>query len=117
MKVTLAALNASYTHTSLACAYLKSFCQDPRWCIDIMEFTINDHYRSILSRLFAAQSDIYGFSCYIWNVEMVKKLCNDLKLARPDCFIVLGGPKFPMMPMSYCRKIHGLMQLYAGKGN
>lgn len=93
MKVTLAALNASYTHTSLACAYLKSFCQDPRWCIDIMEFTINDHYRSILSRLFAAQSDIYGFSCYIWNVEMVKKLCNDLKLARPDCFIVLGGPE------------------------
>jgi len=93
MQVTLAALNASYTHTSLACAYLKSFCQDSRWCIDIIEFTINDHYRSILSRLFAAQSDIYGFSCYIWNVEMVKKLCNDLKLARPECFIVLGGPE------------------------
>jgi len=93
MKVTLAALNASYTHTSLACAYLKGFCQDSRWYIDIMEFTINDHYGSILSRLFAAQSDIYGFSCYIWNIDMVKRLCSDLKLARPDCFIVLGGPE------------------------
>ena len=51
MKITLIGLNASYTHTSLACAYLKSYCQDPRWFIDIMEFTVNDHYGSILSRL------------------------------------------------------------------
>lgn len=93
MKVTLAALNASYTHTSLACAYLKSFCQSSRWSIDIMEFTINDRYSSILSRLFAAQSDVYGFSCYIWNIDMVMRLCSDLKLARPHCFIVLGGPE------------------------
>jgi len=93
MKVTLVALNASYTHTSLACAYLKSFCQDDRWSIDIMEFTINDHYRSILSRLYSAEGDIYGFSCYIWNVDLVTKLCADLKMIRPDCFIVLGGPE------------------------
>jgi radical SAM superfamily enzyme YgiQ (UPF0313 family) len=93
MKVTLAALNASYSHTSLACAYLESFCQDSRWHIDTMEFTINEPYGSILSRLFAAHSDVYGFSCYIWNIDIVKRLCDDLKLARPDCFIVLGGPE------------------------
>jgi radical SAM superfamily enzyme YgiQ (UPF0313 family) len=93
MKITLVALNASYTHTSLACACLKSYCQDPRWSMDIMEFTINDHYGSILSRLFATESDVYGFSCYIWNIELVLKLCRDLKLIRPHSFIVLGGPE------------------------
>lgn len=93
MKITLIGLNASYTHTSLGCAYLKSYCQDPRWFIDIMEFTVNDHYGSILSRLFATQSDVYGFSCYIWNIELVLRLCRDLKLIRPHSFIVVGGPE------------------------
>lgn len=93
MKITLVALNASYTHTSLACACLKSFCQDHRWSIDNMDFTINDHYGSILSRLYAAEADIYGISCYIWNIDLVLRLCEDLKMIRPDCFIVLGGPE------------------------
>jgi radical SAM superfamily enzyme YgiQ (UPF0313 family) len=93
MKLTLVALNASYTHTSLACAYLISYCQDPRWSITKLEFTINDHYDSILSRLYAAESDVYGFSCYIWNIDLVIRLCEDLKMIRPDCFIVLGGPE------------------------
>ena len=84
MKLTLVALNASYTHTSLACAYLISYCQDPRWSITKLEFTINDHYDSILSRLYAAESDVYGFSCYIWNIDLVIRLCEDLKMIRPD---------------------------------
>ena len=93
MKITLIGLNASYTHTSLAFAYIKSYCQDHRCYIDIMEFTVNDHYGSILSRLFATQSDVYGFSCYIWNIELVLRLCRDLKLIRPHSFIVVGGPE------------------------
>ena len=116
MKITLIALNASYTHTSLGCAYLKSYCQDPRWCMDIMEFTVNDYYGSILSRLIAAQSDIYGFSCYIWNIELVLRLCRDLKLIRPHSFIVVGGPEVSYNAEEIMRKHPQLDAVICGEG-
>lgn len=116
MKIVLTALNATYSHTSLATAYLKSYCQDPRWSIEVLEFTINDHHRSVLSRLALTEADIYGFSCYIWNIDMVLRLCEDLKAVRPDCLIVLGGPEVSFDTIEIMRDCPQIDLVICGEG-
>ncbi|MBQ1187779.1 MAG: B12-binding domain-containing radical SAM protein, partial [Peptococcaceae bacterium] len=37
--------------------------------------------------------DVILFSCYIWNVEMLRQLCPLLKKIMPDCIIGFGGPE------------------------
>ena len=38
---------------------------------------------------------LYGFSCYIWNIEYNKRLAAAVKAAAPDCTVVFGGPQVP----------------------
>jgi tRNA A37 methylthiotransferase MiaB len=41
-------------------------------------------------------SDVIGFSTYIWNRSYTKELGKALKLANPNLFIIGGGPEFPI---------------------
>jgi hypothetical protein len=47
----------------------------------------------VLSRLYAADAALYGFSCYIWNIGQMLAIAESLKALRPDALIVLGGPE------------------------
>ncbi|MHB1392665.1 MAG: B12-binding domain-containing radical SAM protein [Clostridia bacterium] len=92
-KVLLSAVNAKYIHSSLAIRYLKKYCETHIEGIDIAEFRINDNINSILKRLYNSGADIYGFSCYIWNISLILSLCSSLKKAKPEAVIILGGPE------------------------
>lgn len=37
--------------------------------------------------------DIIGFSCFLWNVDTVIKICRELKKKNPKIKIFLGGPE------------------------
>ncbi len=93
MKVLLTTLNARYTHSSLALAYLRESCKDEKWILECREFTINDRLASILANIYRIRPAVLCFSCYIWNIQQVLELCNDYKQVDPDCIIVLGGPE------------------------
>ncbi|HPR55728.1 MAG TPA: radical SAM protein [Deltaproteobacteria bacterium] len=41
----------------------------------------------------AAQPDVVGFSCYLWNVERTLYLCGLVMERLPGCIVVLGGPE------------------------
>lgn len=41
-------------------------------------------------------SDVVGFSVYIWNRNYSKVLARELKKANPDIFIIWGGPEPPI---------------------
>lgn len=41
-------------------------------------------------------SDVIGFSTYIWNRSYTKELGKALKEANPNLFIIGGGPEFPI---------------------
>ena len=60
---------------------------------DFCEFTINEPKDGILEKLYLSDYDMYGFSCYIWNIDRVLEICRNLKSLKPDCTIVLGGPE------------------------
>ena len=94
MKLVLATLHSRYSHASLALPSLAAACGgiSGTSCV-IREWTIHEHPDRLLRRLVADAADLYGFSCYIWNVEQTLKLAADLKQVRPDAVIVLGGPE------------------------
>ena len=93
MKVLFAAVNAKYVHTSLSVRYLKNYVKRNGIDAEFLEFTINETKDSVLRKLYMSNADVYGFSCYIWNIGFVLSVARDLKLLKPDCKIILGGPE------------------------
>jgi radical SAM superfamily enzyme YgiQ (UPF0313 family) len=97
-KILLSAVNAKFIHSNLAVRYLKKYCENQIEEIAIAEFSINDNFSSILKKLYGSEADIYGFSCYIWNISLILSLCSSLKKAKPEALIILGGPEVSYDP-------------------
>ncbi len=94
MKLLLATLHSRYSHSSLALPSLAAACSGIAGlsCV-IREWTIHEHHDRLLRGLVAEEADLYGFSCYIWNLEQTLRLVDDLKQILPQAVIVLGGPE------------------------
>lgn len=90
-KVSLAAVNASYSHSSLSLRCLAKALDGKDAAVH--EFTINDRADKAAAQLYADKSELYAFSCYIWNIDFVLGVCRILKAAMPGCSILLGGPE------------------------
>ncbi len=72
------AINAKYSHTSLAVRYLRE-------CVpgsEILELTINHQLLAALGEIYERRPRVLGIACYIWNIEMVKDLLRLLPAAR-----------------------------------
>jgi len=94
MKLLLTTLHAKYSHASLALPCLAACCRDLSG-IDILirEWTVNEPREQILRRIMREQADVIAFSCYIWNIESILRLADDIKKIAPDTIIILGGPE------------------------
>ena len=100
MKTLLVAINAKYIHTNAAVYSLQkaAAAYEKRLSLSVgevivREFGINQSIESVYYEILAEKPDVVAFSVYIWNVEMVRKLCSDLKRAKPALQIWLGGPE------------------------
>lgn len=96
MKILIAAINAKYMHSSLAPWYLKSaysLKEENNNTIDIIDFTINMQYEQIIASIYNNNPDILAFSCYIFNIEMILKICVEIKKLLPRLILILGGPE------------------------
>lgn len=89
MKTTLTALNARYNHVNPAVRSLRSSVPDRD--IEIVEAGIQDRPFDILGKLLRTEADYFGFSVYIWNIELVRRLTGLLRSARPGAVIFWGG--------------------------
>ncbi|MBR7163862.1 MAG: DUF4080 domain-containing protein [Clostridia bacterium] len=85
----LVGINAKYVHSNLAIRYLSKM--EPRF--GFCEYTISDRPESLASALFRTGAKTFLFSCYIWNIEHVLKVCEILKKADSSVRILLGGPE------------------------
>ncbi len=74
--------------------------------INIIESTINNYVPDILSQIYEQKPDVIGFSCYIWNIEHVKKLCDLISKVLPETKIILGGPEVSYCPEEIFKEIH-----------
>ncbi|MEG2291207.1 MAG: B12-binding domain-containing radical SAM protein [Clostridium sp.] len=93
MKVLLTAINSKFVHSNLAVRYLKAFTKDMDYTSKIREFSINDREENILEEIIKEKPDIVAFSTYIWNIEIVKRLSNLIKIVDKDIEIIYGGPE------------------------
>jgi len=90
IKTLLVGINSKQVHASLSIRYLREAVGNN---IEIMEYTINQPVNVILSDILEHEFDVIGFSCYIWNMELIEKLSHMVKLVKKDVSIVLGGPE------------------------
>ncbi len=93
MKIALFAVNGGYTHTNLAIRCLRRGLVDDGFAVELIEHNLRDRTDAMLDALVAAEADLYGFSCYIWNLPLMLELAADLHALRPDARLWLGGPE------------------------
>lgn len=93
MKITLFTLNGSWSHTCLALRCLRQVTEEAGFAVSLVEHTLRDRTSHILEHLYAEAADIYGFSCYIWNLKEMLSLAETLHGLLPQAKIVLGGPE------------------------
>ena len=86
------ALNAKYTHTSLAVRYLREACRGTADA-EILELTINNQLPDILGEIYQRRPKVLGIACYIWNIGLVKALLRLLPEVLPDTVLICGGPE------------------------
>ncbi len=91
-KITLVAINARFSHSSLALLCLKHAAFNPK-AIRLCEYNINNSVSEIAADIISRAPDAAGFSCYIWNIEHVIKVASIVKKVLPECLILLGGPE------------------------
>ncbi len=92
-KIVLAAINAKYIHSNLAVYSLKANAGKYEEDIELAEYTINHQKEEILAGIYRKKPDVVGFSCYIWNIDYVLDVAENLKKICPQVEIILGGPE------------------------
>lgn len=115
-KVLLTAINAKYIHSNLAVYSLKANAGQYEQNVEICEYTINHRKEEILSRLYEKKPEVIGFSCYLWNIEYVLDIAEDLKKVLPELVIIAGGPEVSYHPEEILKKNRCLDMIMVGEG-
>ena len=93
IKTLLVAINAKYIHTSLAVRSIEAYCKKNNTNVTTKEFTINNDEDLIINEIYKEKPDFLGFSCYIWNINMVLDIISTVKKLLPNIKIFVGGPE------------------------
>ncbi|WP_085829493.1 B12-binding domain-containing radical SAM protein [Clostridium massiliodielmoense] len=93
LKTLLVGINSKYIHSNLAIRYLKEYTKQLDYECKIREFSINDRRKRILKEIINEDADIICFSCYIWNIELVKELASLIRIVNSNIKIIYGGPE------------------------
>ncbi len=88
MKTLLVSINAKYIHTNNAVRLLKA---NSDFDVSIFEYTIKDDIEKIITDIEEFNPDILGFSIYIWNIEIFRKILSIIALNKTK--IIIGGPE------------------------
>lgn len=60
---------------------------------EIVSYPVTDDRYKLLEELAGKYADIYTFSCYIWNMKLVRFLLKELRERQPHAHYLLGGPQ------------------------
>lgn len=97
-KITLVELPIYDKMLPLTAGYLQAYaCKDAAiqetYTFDKYSTGVKTAEEKIWQRLEDADSDIYTFSCYVWNIQLIQRLVSRLVSEKPQAKIILGGPQ------------------------
>ncbi len=118
MKLLLVAINAKYIHSNLAVHSLRAYArkQGVGDSVSLAEYTINHSEEDILRGIYKEKADVIAFSCYIWNIEIVLRLTQELNKVHPTAKIWLGGPEVSYDATECLKKNPELTGIMIGEG-
>lgn len=120
MKILLTAVNAKYIHSNPAVYSLQKFtaayAPEYKKDIELAEFTINHYADDILQEIYRRKPDVVAFSCYIWNLQMIEKVLEDLPKVLPDVQIWAGGPEVSYDAPDFLTKHPCMTGVMTGEG-
>ena len=93
MKFLLVAVNAKYIHSNLAVFSLQAYARKQGHNAEVKEYTINQPKSYILKDIYLQKAHAVFFSCYIWNIDIIRYMIENLHKTAPDLHIFLGGPE------------------------
>lgn len=94
MKTVLVAVNAKYIHTNPAVRSVAACIRQRGFPVTIVETTINNNAGSILMELYQHKAQVYLFSCYIWNISLIRRLASDLRRTLGNHILIgAAGPQ------------------------
>lgn len=120
-KVTLVELTIYERIFPLVSGYLQAYaCREPEirraYAFDKYSTTVKTPLPVILQDLQKSDSDVYAFSCYLWNMGLVKSVVKSLLETKPDARIMLGGPQVMHHAHKYLSPEHENLVLCNGEG-
>lgn len=97
-RVTIVELSVYDNTVPLVAGYLQCYATRDPLVAETFDFAIYSRSlradpAQITADLLALDSDVYAFSCYIWNMGTVRRVLADLLERRPDSQFMLGGPQ------------------------
>lgn len=98
MKSLLIAINSKYIHPGYG---VYQIVANANIKPDYLEFTIKDKTENIVRKILEHDIDLLGFSCYIWNIEIIKEILNALQDIKYSVPILLGGPEVSYQSMYF----------------
>lgn len=109
-------INASYSHSSLALPAIEACrCGDSySWCR--VSGTINSDIFSLTRELYEAQPDVVAATLWLFNHEIVVKICDRIKTLLPNVVIILGGPEFNGDNEEFLRRNTSINLVFRGEG-
>ena len=117
MKFLLVGINAKYIHSNPAIYSLKAYAgEELGQYVELVEYTINQQPEEILADIYRRKPEVIGFSCYIWNWDIVGKLLDDLPKLLPDTEIWLGGPEVSYDADRILKRYPALTGIMVGEG-
>ncbi|MCF8018574.1 MAG: B12-binding domain-containing radical SAM protein [Vallitaleaceae bacterium] len=116
MKHLLIGINAKFIHSNLAIRYIQAYGEKKGLTIEYCEYTINQSLDYILDEIIKQEPNVVGFSCYLWNIEIIVKLFQMIRQIRPKMLIVLGGPEVSYNPVMWMTTYPEIDYVISGEG-
>ena len=86
MKFLLTAVNAKFIHSNPAVYSLRAYAGERlQEHIEIAQYTINNRTEDVLADIYLRKPDVIGFSCYIWNWNMIQDILEQLHKILQMC--------------------------------
>ncbi len=117
MQFLLTAVNAKYIHSNPAIYSLRAYAgEEFRPFVGLAEYTINQRMEEILADLYQRKPDVIGFSCYIWNISLIRELLKEIPKVLPGTDLWLGGPEVSFEAEKLLKEFPELRGIMVGEG-